>query len=235
MKTKLVLSKKETHEYDVNAKRLMAAGVIPPEENPLRQAPMLALDRAGGPADSFVHAPPTGGYGIVVWLCIIAEKTGVTLSGCQITPRKWDDTAIQLVDATEGVYSYAAFGGVDYPTINILNRWISSNRSLRRGKVLEGLVMMRSPRSLPEWCIDGISIEADLRLFDQFDNVYPLNVELRVMRDTERSVERPRRTGLFGPAVDASRHGTYREEPQPGHEDISPKEASVPATKRAGT
>lgn len=235
MKTRLTLSKTETQDYDANVKRLVAAGVIPQEVNPLRQAPMLTLDRAGGPADSFVHAPPSGGYGMVIWLCIIVERSGVTLSGCQITPRRWSDTAIHLVDATDGVYSYAAFGGVDYPKNNILNPLISSNRSLRRGKVLEGLVMVRSPRSLPVWCVNGISVEADLRLFDQFGNVYPLDVELRVMRDVERRIERPRRTGLFGPAVDASRHGTYREEPQPGHEGISPKEASVPATKRAGT
>jgi hypothetical protein len=107
MKTKLNLSKSEQQEFNVNAKRLMAACVIPPEEKPLRQAQMLTLERTGGPLDSFVHAPPTGGYGIVVWLCIIVEKSGVTLSGCQITPRRWEDTAIHLVDATENGYSYA--------------------------------------------------------------------------------------------------------------------------------
>jgi hypothetical protein len=235
MKRKLSLSNREQHEYNVNAKRLMAAGVIPPEENPLRQAPRLTLDRVGGPVDSFVYALPTRGYGIVVWVRIVALKSGIKLSGCQVTPRRWDDADIDVLDAPEALRYYRAIGGAEYPKENVLNNWISSNRCLNLGKVLEGVVIAQSPRSLPAWCVNGISIEADLRLCDQLDNVYPLKVELRVMRDAERSVERPRRTGLFGPAVDTNKHSIYREEPQPGHEGLSPKEANVPATKRAGT
>jgi hypothetical protein len=185
--------------------------------------------------DSFIHATRARGYGIVVWVRIVVLKSGVNLCGCEVTPRKWDDARIQLVEATEGIYSYTRIGGVEYPRTDVLNPWISNNRYLSRGKVLQGVVMAQSPVPLPAWCDNGISIEADLRFCDQLENIYSLEVELRVMREAECRVERPRRTGLFGPAVNASRHGTYREEPQPGHEDISPKEASVPATKRAGT
>jgi hypothetical protein len=228
VRTKLSLSNKEQQEYNVTAKRLTAVGLLSPEEKPLPEARILSLEQTGNPVDSFVHATPAPGYGIVVWVRIVALKSGVNLSGCQVMPRRWEDNGLRLVDATEGVYSYAAIGGVEYPATTMLNPWISSNRSLRCGKVLEGLVMVRSPRSLPAWCVEGISIEVDLRFFDQFDNVYPLKVELRVMRDAERRVERPRRTGLFGPAVDASGHGTYRDEPQPGHEGILPKEPMCP-------
>ena len=160
----------------------MAAGVIPPEEKPLRHAQMLTLERTGGPLDSFVHAPPTGGYGIVIWVRVVVVKSGVALSGCRLTPRRWDDDDINLMDPTEGVSYYKAIGGVEYPRNDVLNRWISSNRYLKNGKVLEGVVIAQSPRSLPAWCVDGISIEAELCFVDQFDNVYPLNVDLRIMR-----------------------------------------------------
>jgi hypothetical protein len=232
VRKKLILSKMETQEYDANVKRLMAAGVIPPIENPLRQTPRLTLDRVGGPVDSFVYGLPTRGYGIVVWVRIVALKSGIKLSGCQVTPQRWDDADIDVLDAPEALRYYRAIGGAEYPKENVLNNWISSNRCLNIGKVLEGVVIAQSHRSLPAWCVNGISIEADLRLCDQLDNVYPLKVELRVMRDAECRVERPRRTGLFGPAVNASVDGVYVEKSDlSGHDDISRKNPSMPATK----
>jgi hypothetical protein len=212
MKTKLALSNAEQQEYLVNAKRLMAAGVIPREDQPASEPSTLTLEQVGGPPDSFVHALPSGGYGLGVWVRIVVLKSRISLFDCLIKPRKWDDTRIRLVDGTNGLYSYARSVGVEYPRANMLNPWISTNRYLSRGKVLEGVVMAHSPAPLPAWCVNGISVDADLIFFDQFDKPYPLEVELRIIRDTERSVERPRRTGLFGPAV-VSRQRTYREEP----------------------
>ena len=119
-------------------KRLMAGGVIPPIENPLRQAPRLTLDRVGGPVDSFIYALPTRGYGIVTWVRIVALKSGIKLSGCQVTPRRWDDADIDVLDAPEALRYYKAIGGAEYPKENVLNNWISSNRCLNFGKVLEG-------------------------------------------------------------------------------------------------
>jgi len=231
LKTKLALSNAEQQEYIVNAKRLMSVGVIPAEDKPPSEPRMLTVEQTGGPTDSFIHATRTRGYGIVVWVRIVVLKSGISLSECQVKPRKWDDTRIQLVDATDGLYSYARTIGVEYPRTDVLNPWISSDRYLGRGKVLKGVVMARSPVPLPAWCDNGISIKADLIFLDQFDNPYPLETELRVMRDTESSVERPRRSGLFGPAV-ASKHEIYSKEPDTGSRGgISQKEPGVRATK----
>jgi hypothetical protein len=231
VKTKWTLSTTEQQDYNVNVQRLMAAGVIPRQEQTASEPPMLTLERTGGIVDSFIHATRTRGYGMVVWVRIVVLKSGISLSECRVKPRRWEDIHIQLVDATEGSYSYARTVGVEYSRTDVLNPWISSNRYLSRGKILKGLVMAHSPVPLPAWCVDGISIEADLILLDQFDNPYSLDVELRVMRDAERSVDRPRRTGLFGPAV-ASRNGTCPEESDSGcRGGISPKEPSVRATK----
>lgn len=226
MRTKLRLSNEEQREYTLYAKRLSTVGIIaPPEEKPLREAQMLSLERTGGLLDSFVHVPSTGGYGIVVRVRIVAQKSGINLSGCEITPRKWHDADIELMEAPEGLDYYKVIGGVECPKEGVLNPWISSTRSLGYGQVLEGAVVAQSFGSLPAWCDNGISIEADLCFIDQFDKFYPLKVDLRVMRDIKRS-EHPRRsTGLFGPAVNASMHGTYGEKPdQGGRDGISPKQ-----------
>jgi hypothetical protein len=229
MKRKLSLSKTEQREYIANAKRLRAVGIISPEEEPLPEVQMLALEQTGGPAESSVHAPSVGGYGIVVWVRIVALKSGISVCDCQITPQKWSDTNIFLVDATERVPYFKSIAGVEYPRNDVVNHWISGGRYLKRGQILQGVVIAQSFGSLPTWCDNGISVGAELCFVDQFGNLYPLKVDLRVIRDRER-IGRPRhRTGLFGPAVNASSHGTYREKPGlGGREGISLKEASVP-------
>ena len=235
MKKKLSLSNIEKQEYNANTKRLTAVGVIHPEEQPSPKAQMCTVEQTGGPTESVVHASSAGGYGIAVWVCIVALKSGISIRKCHVAPKEWDDTDISLMDATEGVPYYTTRGGVEYPKMDVLNRWISPPRSLRQGQILEGVVIAQSLASLPAWCQSGISIEAELCFVDQFDNIYPLKVELMVIRDLKRS-ERPRRsTGLFGPAVNASRHGTYCERHDlGGREGISPKEPSVPRPDARG-
>jgi hypothetical protein len=236
MREKLSLSNMEQQAYDVNAKRLMAAGVIPHEDKPSSERQMLTVEQTGGPSDSFVHAPSVGGYVIAVWVRIVALKSGISVCDCQITPQRWNGTHIFLGDITEGVPSYKALGGVEYPKTDVLNHWISSERSLKFGQILKGVVVAQSFASLPAWCYSGIRIGAELCFFDQFGNLYPLEVDLMVMRDTKRT-ERPRRHGgLYGPlAASESMHGPYGEKPDVGSRaSISPKE-NAPRTNGAIT
>jgi hypothetical protein len=235
MKKKLSLSNTEKQEHNANAKRLMAAGVIPNEDEPSSEPKMLSVQQTGGPSESVVYAPSVGGYVIVVWVRIVALKSGINVCECQLMPQRWNDTKIFLVEATEGVPYYKAIGGIEYPKTDVLNHRISSKRSLRRSETLEGAIVAQSFGSLPTWCDNGVSIELELSFIDQFDNFYPLKVDLRVMRDMKRS-EHPRRsTGLFGPAVNASMHGTYGEKhDQGGCDRISQKYPSIPQPNGRG-
>jgi hypothetical protein len=229
MREKLSLRNMERQAYNVNAKRLMATGVIPHEDKPSSEPQMLTVEQTGGLSESFVHAPSVGGYAIVVWVRIVALESGINVCECQITPQRWNDTNIFLVEATEGVPYYKAIGGIEYPKTDVLNDRISSKRSLRRRETLEGAIVAQSFGSLPTWCDNGVSIELELSFIDQLDNFYPLKVDLRVMRDPKR-IGRPRGyAGLYGPAVNASMHGTYGEKPDQGDRDrISPKQPTVP-------
>ena len=229
MRTKLRLSHTEQREYTLYAKRLSAVGIIPSEEKLLREAQMLSLERTGGVHDNFVHVPPTGGYGIVVRVRIVALKSGINLSGCEIKPCKWHDADIELMEAPEDLDYYQVIGGFECPKEDVLNPWISSTRSLGFGQVLQGAIVARSFGSLPKWCDNGISIEADLCFFDQFENLCPLRVDLRVIRDTERRERQVRRTGLYGPAMSASEHGGHVDKPDlSGRDDILRRESNVP-------
>jgi hypothetical protein len=199
------------------------------EEDVASEPQMLTLERTGGPADSFLNALPVRGYDAVVWVRIVILKSNTNILDCQLIPQKWADEGLHLVEAAEGCPYYKGLAGDEYQKSDVLNSWISSDRILNRGDVLEGAIFLQSFGPLPAWLVDGISIEGDLCFVDQFENIYPLKVDLRVIRD-ERRVERPRRTGLFGPAVDPSRRGVYREQPDLG-EGSSPKRPSVRATK----
>jgi hypothetical protein len=218
MKKKLTLSKTEQLEYKINAKRLMAAGVISCEDEPSSEPQILTLEQTGGPGDSFLNALPVRGYDILVWVRIVAQKSHINFLDCQLIPRKWADDGIHLVEAAEGRPYYKGLAGDEYQESDILNGSISSDRYLDRGDVLKGAVFLQSFGPLPVWLVDGISIEADLYLEDQFENVSSLKVDLRVVRD-ERSVERPERTGLFGPNT----RGT-----SPGREGVSAKQSTAP-------
>jgi hypothetical protein len=227
MKNKFTLSNTEEQEHNANTKRLIAAGVVPPQEKPSSEPQMLVVEQAGGPLDSFVHASSAGGYGIAVWVRIVALKSGISVCDCYVAPKEWNDTDISLMDATEGVPYYTVPGGVEYPKKDVLNRWISSTRSLKQGRTLEGVVIAQSFASLPAWCQSGISIDVELCFVDQFGNPYPLKVSLMVVRDAKRT-ERPRHsTGLYGPAVNASMHGTCEKRDLGGRDGILPKEPSV--------
>ena len=190
MRTKLRLSHTEQREYTLYAKRLSAVGIIPSEEKPLREAQMLSLERTGGVLDNFVHVPPTGGYGIVVRVRIVALKSGINLSGCEIKPCKWHDADIELMEAPEDLDYYQVIGGFECPKEDVLNPWISSTRSLGFGQVLQGAIVARSFGSLPKWCDNGISIEADLCFFDQFENLCPLGLagEVEHQDDVARGI-----------------------------------------------
>jgi hypothetical protein len=230
MKKKLSLSNTEKQEYNANAKRLMAAGVIPNEDKPSSEPQMLTVEQTGGLSESFVHAPSVGGYAIVVWVRIVALESRINISDCQVTPQRWDDTGIHLVDLTEGFSNYKAIGEHEYPRTAVLNHWISSDRSLSHRQVLYGAVIAQSFRPLPAWCDNGISIGVELCFVDQCDNFYPLKVDLRVMRDPKR-IGRPRGyAGLYGrQAASESMHGIYGEKADLcGRASISPKEPNVP-------
>lgn len=182
-----------------------------------------------------MHAPSIVGYAVVVWVRIVALRSGVVVSDCRITPRRWDDPGIYLVDVPEGVPYCKVIGGLEYQTTDLLNHRISCERPLAHGQVLTGAIVAQSFASLPAWCNNGMSIEAEVCLVDQYGNAYPLDLELSMIRDTKR-IERTRRSGgLYGPPAASEKvQSLYAEEFGRQREDLAEK-AESSARKRCRT
>lgn len=237
MKKKLYLSSAEQQEHNANAIRLRTVGTIPQQENPSFKAQMLILEQTSGPTDSVIHEPLFGGYGIAIWVRIVALKSEVSLCDCQITPKQWDDTEIFLVSAVEGARYCKMPDGAEYPRNNVLNCWISSARPLRKRQVVEGVIIAQSFESLPEQCKTGTMVEVELSIIDQLGTRYPLRVELIVTRDQDlrscstevgKTNSRPAHySGLYAPSATSKRmYGVCGENADRGvHATSSPTEA----------
>ena len=230
MKKKSNLNRIEQRAHDANAKRLREMGVIPSEKKPTTE---LHIEQMGGPTESFIDAPPIGGYGIAVWVRIVALRSGIAICDFEITPQGWEDNGIHLVDVRERVPHYIVPGGTEFSKDMVLNDWISAGRRLEKGQVLEGVLIARSFASLPGWCSSGIEAEAELSFIDHFGNHHPLKVDLMVIRNTrEIKRERPARfPGLYGPSTSGENISGRSEEPAVGgRSSISLQELGVPRT-----
>jgi hypothetical protein len=85
---------------------------------------------------------------------------------------------------------------------------------LRCGQPVEGVLIATGFAPLPEQCRHGTPVKVGLRFMDQFDNEFPLGVELRVNRRVGgmRELARPRvHRGLF----DAQKFNIENEERVP--------------------
>jgi len=235
MRKKFKLSNTEQQDYNANVNRLKAIGMtIPQEEKPSPEAQMLTVEQTGGPTESVVHEPPAGGYGIAVWVRIVALKSEINLCDCQVTPKNWDDAGIFLVNAAEGVPYFKTPAGVEYPKTAVLNDWILTTRPLRKRQTLEGVVIAQSFASLPVKCYAGTEDEVELCFIDQFGNRYPLQVDLMVIRDGKINSRPAHRPGLYAPS--AARRNMHDVRGQNldlgGYASIS-TEASVPKANGA--
>jgi len=183
MKTKGSLTKSEQRTQDLNLQRLAAAGV-PLAEQKHVEAPWLRIEQVGGPYDNVCLAPPIGGYVAATWLRILAMKAGVRICHCEITPKRWSDDRIYLLDPPDRLPIYRDIANLDYPTCDVLNHRISAECALAWGEIIEGVLIAQSLVRPPDWFSTGFMVEFKLCFFDQFDNGYPITVALRVIRDS---------------------------------------------------
>src|ERR1700688_1875563 len=230
MRKKSNLSNVEQRSYDYHFKRLVAAGTIPDEEKSVSETPMLTVELIGCPSESVLLAPAIGGYGIAVWVRLVALKSEMGVCGCQVTPLAWDDNTIYLVDEVEDGSFYTTLGELEYPKAEVLNHRISGKCFLRRGRILEGVLLAQSFASPPTLRDGRTPIEVELCFFDQFDNQYPLRVDLMPIRLPKRIHSSRHNAGLYERLARCeSLDGPYREKSDIAAQlGISPKEPNVP-------
>jgi len=236
---KLRLSSMEQEKYLACAKYLRAGGLdVEVPEPGQENGRALDISQAGSELDSVVYALPGGGVGIAIWLRLVALKSGERICYCEI-PLPWEDARVRLLEITDRIPSYKVADGLAYPRADVINHRISSQRSLRCGDLVEGVLVAQGFGSLPGKYRSGMSIRTEVRFFDQFDRCYPVEVELRVIHDRPavRATARPKKyTPLFDTPEQRERYEMFDpEQPIACGPPLSEKrQRSSPPGERAG-
>lgn len=200
MKTKWNLTKLEQTAHFANSELLKAGGVaIGVEKTTSSESPMLRIEQS---EYSFIHAGDRKGIALALCLRFIPLKSGVTLLDyCRITIPGCDDLEISLVPPPEGSLSYKVFGWLDIEIGPVLNHLFFDGRPLPCDRIIDGILVARSFESLPTFFQNG-KVEAEICLFDQFDNPYTSKLELIVIRHAQEVERAKKGDGVFAPKRD---------------------------------
>jgi hypothetical protein len=196
------LNRAERRQYLASAKELQAAGfdVEIPQEWKDESVYISTKCRLG----SVVCDVENGSVAYAIGVRVVARRPRVILVECRIKT-DWD-TPI-LVPAPKQPGPIWGFGGVDYPTIEVLNPQIGGGLRLRSsGDMVEGLILASSPRPIPEIYGNLTRTRFEVTFVDQFDEEITKEGELFVVRSVSLETE------------DAcAKRGPYepRENPQP--------------------
>lgn len=195
--TKWNLTKSQQTAHRANSERLKAGGIaIGVEKTTLSESPKLRIKQS---ENSFIDAGDRKGIALALCLRLIPMKSGVTLvEYCRITIPGCDDLQISLVPPPEGSLSYRVFGWLDLETRAVLNHLFFGGRPLPCDRFIDGILVAQSFDSLPTYFQNG-KIEAEICLFDQFDNPYTTKVELIVTRHVQEVERAKKGDGAFAP------------------------------------
>ena len=195
MRKRSQLNKTQEQTHIVRAHALMAAGVaIEIDQNLLAESPLLRIQHMGGAGSAGLYARPGGGIGIAIWLRIVALKPDVMIRDTEISV-PWKDDGVYLQEVFEKVSNYKVANGPEYPKASVLNHRLGRRLQLRQ--VLEGVLIARSSRRLPDVYRTGMVVPITVCFWDQLDTPYSVEVGVGVILDKAPKILRPTNPGLF--------------------------------------
>lgn len=186
-----------------------------------------------------VYELPGDGVAVVVYADLAVFKTGAMITDSDlIVP--WDDFPLELGDPEATSYYKEVLGGAPYWPPTILNRWLTGQLPLSRGR-LEGVIVATGWSKVPPTWHDEASACVELLLRDEEENEFCFEFGARVDRSLKRKYKRQsqqrsaalqftKRSGPYGPAS----AGTRAQAPttqEIGGGPISPSRGVVPAEK----
>jgi hypothetical protein len=196
MKRRSQLNKTQEEAHIVRARALIVAGVaIEIDQNLPAESPLLRIQHTGGAATAGLYARPGGGIGIAIWLRIVALKPDVMICDTEISV-PWKDAGFYLQEVSEKVFFYEVAHGPEYPKASVLNHQLG--RRLQRRQILEGVLIARSLRRLPDIYRTGMVVPITVHFWDQLDTPYSVVVGVGVTLDKAPKIPRPTdNRGLF--------------------------------------
>jgi len=147
--------------------------------------------------------------GIIVEVRLVAARTGITITDCTLVLPWESNPSLYLDSVSDGSRYYRPAKGLEFERDDVLNhRIMEGGLRLRRGELLEGLLIATGAPPIPEGYSHGMPVEVELLLTDQFDEVYCANVELRAdHRIGGKRVDLGKRSTLFEPQELTFKHG----------------------------
>ena len=117
---------------------------------------------------------------IVVEVRLVATCAEIIITDCHFV-LPWDlNHSLSLLGISDRSLCYRPAKGLEFDRDNVLNhRIMDGGLRLRRGELVEGLLIATGAAPLPEGYVHGMPVEVELLLADQFDEVHSAKVELR--------------------------------------------------------
>lgn len=185
---------------------------------------LLATYACGGSGRSFY----------VVSVRIVAQADKVVIQHFDLSSPEWDLNAGLLLDPTMDKANapvYRLGHCASFSRNEVLNHRVDDEGILRRGNVMQGVVLAESFDSIPKHYVHGSMMRLTISVWDQFDEVHQQGVQAWVeYPESRRPAPGPLRpSSLFEPGE--SLNTSYGVEETP----ISPPARQPHATSTAGT
>jgi hypothetical protein len=179
-RTRWTLTTAEKDEYLARAQWLASAGAAIEISEPASQPSALIISQYGPEFHNIIINLRPGRIVVIVGVRLLAARTGITVCDCAYT-LPWKGSELFLWNAPEGA-TYRLAKGLEFSQDEVLNHRIEEGMPLRRGLPVEGILVATGFAPLPEQYGHGMPVNVAISFFDQFDNAFPLEVELRVNR-----------------------------------------------------
>jgi hypothetical protein len=185
--TRRRLNQAERAEHRRRAEQLRSSGVEIEISEELRENSRALEIVLGGPAESTVYEPRTGGVLYAPRVRLLAWQA-VTVMDCGMLTG-YDDQFV--LDERKSMYRVGE--QEDWPC-EVLNQRIENNLHLSHGQMVEGLILMTGLRPVPPK-YGPLPVPICLIFWDQFGNEYRADGKLSVLRSPHRPTAGAGRVG----------------------------------------
>ena len=185
-------------------RRLIAAGcpldikqgVLDKPDTP---PPSLLIHQVGGVVGTKAFDLDCSGTGYILDLEIASNAPGLVAIRCFTLELPWQDPRFcWLPDPADRrtekhPYVFPGTNGLEYPREVVINHRTSGRGRLRRGDILDGLLLGMGFESIPSSFRHGDMVDATLCIVDQFGRRFSCKISLWVDRSAKLHPQRPTR------------------------------------------
>ena len=189
------LSRTEEEEYHRCLQEMQAEGIaVDIPKQTAEHASALDIMVVGGLA-TLIFNLRDGRAGYAIWLRLVARKSGLIVSECEIST-KFDDQIV--LESFDQRFPLCTLGQCRYPRAEVLND-LFPLRFHRRGYMFEGVILATGLEPIPKKYLQGMTLPVKLAFGDQFGGEFNAETELYVDRSTTPRPRLVSPTSIYDP------------------------------------